>query len=113
VVVGYAVYARTDKQKQELLQTFESDPMQYKKVELPRMETVNKNFIVYRWVEIGLAGVALVLIMVNRDNFENFWIGFGIGLLMQSLLMLAADYFAEKRAVEYTNGVIALDVRQF
>jgi hypothetical protein len=68
------------------------------------MEKVMRNFVAIRYVEIGLALIGLLLIVFNRD--VNFWKGFGAGLLAQAVLMLLADYFAERRGAEYLKQLL-------
>jgi hypothetical protein len=106
-VVGYTVYARTDKQKAEVAYNTGMEPVSYvKQQELPRMRTVMKNFVIYRWVEIAFIITGLLLIFLFRSNPDRaFWYGFGVALAIQAALMLGADYFAEKRGEVYTNNL--------
>ena len=69
--------------------------------EIPRMETVMKNFAVYRWIEIALATVGIILILTQFLGSMSQ--GIGTGLFIQSLLMLVADYFAMKRGQQYLD----------
>ena len=103
-VVGYTVYARTDKQKADVAYNIGMEPAAYvKQTEMPRMKTVMKNFIIYRWVEIILIITGLILIFLYRSNPDKtFWYGFGLALAIQAVIMLGADYFAEKRGKVYT-----------
>ena len=105
MVVGYSVYSRTDKQKADIAYNIGMEPVNYvKQTELPRMKTVMKNFVIYRWVEIAFIITGLVLIFLFRSNpGKSFWYGFGIALAIQALIMLGADYFAEQRGKVYTN----------
>jgi K+ transporter len=103
--VGYNIYTRTDKQKSNIAYNIGVDPVSYtKQVELPRMKTVMKNFVIYRWVEIVLIITGLVLIFLFRSNPDKtFWYGLGITLTIQATIMLGADYFAEQRGGVYTK----------
>jgi membrane-associated phospholipid phosphatase len=103
-IVGYTVHARSDDQRIANVYAFDMNPGKLKNEELPRMKTVNRNFVIYRWVEITLALTGIALIFFYKDNTEkNFWFGLGITLTIQSVLMLGADYFAEKRAKIFTQ----------
>lgn len=105
-VVGYTVYKRSDADRVRVVYAYDMNPLEIKQKEIPRMETVNKNFVIYRWVEIVLAVVGLGLIFYFKSNLANvFWFGFGIALFAQSIIMLGADYFAEQRALTYTKGL--------
>lgn len=103
MIVGYTVYARTDKQKAGIAYNIGMEPVSFvKHTELPRMKTVMKNFVIYRWVEITFIITGLVLIFLFRtDPAKTFWYGLGIALALQAVIMLTADYFAEKRGKVY------------
>ncbi|HMI78676.1 MAG TPA: hypothetical protein VK484_07775 [Ferruginibacter sp.] len=103
VVVGYTVYARSDKQAKDIAYNMGLETVTYaKQVELPRMEKVMNNFIIYRWVEIAFILAGIVLIFLYRSNpGKAFWYGLGITLAIQATLMLTADHFAEKRGAVY------------
>jgi hypothetical protein len=105
IVVGYTVYSRTDKQKKDIAYNIGIEPVSFvKQTELPRMEKVMTNFIIYRWVEIAFIITGLVLIFIFKSNPDkSFWYGLGMALAIQAALMLCADYFAEKRGKVYTE----------
>jgi hypothetical protein len=104
-IVGYSVYSRTDKQKVDIAYNIGMEPVAYvKQTEQPRMKTVMKNFVIYRWVEIAFIFTGLVLIFLFRSNPDkSFWYGFGVALVIQAVIMLGADYFAEKRGKLYNT----------
>ena len=113
IIVGYTVYSRSDEQRIDIVYSLDMNPDQLTKVELPRMEVVNKNFVIYRWVEIALALVGMGLYVYFRENaIQEFWKGFGFALFLQAILMLGADYFAEKRAHEYTSALSSFSVKK-
>ena len=105
MVIGYSVYSRTDKQKTNIAYNIGIEPVNYvKQTELPRMKIVMKNFVIYRWVEIAFIITGLILIFLFRLNTDKtFWYGFGVALAIQAVIMLSADYFAEKRGKVYTS----------
>ena len=110
-IVGYTVYARSDRQRMDIAYNIGVEPISFTKTtELPRMEMVMKNFAIYRYVEIllALAGLGLFLYFRN-DETKMLWKGLGLALAIQALLMLGADYFAEKRGDVYSkelNGLL-------
>lgn len=109
IVVGYSVYARSDKQRSDMVYAFDMNPDKLKNEELPRMQTVNKNFIIYRWTEIVLIVAGALFVFLYKENTgKQFWFGLGLALAIQATIMLAADYFAERRAVDYTKGIETL-----
>lgn len=106
IVAGYTVYSRSDSDRTRNVYAYDMNPGELKAKELPRMQMVSKNFMIYRYVEIALALTGLALIFIFKGNTEkSFWVGVGLTLAIQSLIMLSADYFAEKRAHAYTNGI--------
>jgi drug/metabolite transporter (DMT)-like permease len=105
-IVGYTVYTRTDADRISNVYAYGMDPSALKNKELPRMKKVMKNFVLYRWAEIGLAIIGVGLFYYFKNNAgKEFWKGFGFALAMMALLALAADYFAEKRGKIYIEGI--------
>lgn len=106
LTVGYSVYKRSDDDRKRNTYAYDLNPADLKNKEIPRMEKVNRNFVIYRWIEILLILAGLVLIFLYRNNTErSFLFGIGIGLAIQAAIMLGADYFAEARAKVYTKGL--------
>lgn len=105
-VVGYTVYARSDKDRKRNVYAYGMNPGDIKDKEIPRMEKVMKNFMIYRYAEIALLilGVGLFYYF-NNNEAQVFWKGVGLTLAIMALLALSADYFAEKRGREYLNGL--------
>lgn len=99
LAVGGAVYFRSDAQAAALREQLAGAPAAYKAAELPRMEKVAVNFTIYKWIEISLLalGIAMTLAFRRREQL----LGAGIGLILQSALMLGLDLFAERRAETY------------
>lgn len=90
----------------ELQARFQQAPAEFKAEETQRMDVVVKNFKIYKWIEIVLlaTGIALVLALRGKD----LWYAVGIGLIIQSSLMLVLDLFAEKRADDYLRFISGL-----
>ena len=104
--VGYTVYKRSDEDRIRNVYALTMNPGELKEKELPRMEVVMKNFVLYRYVEIGLALLGIVLFIYFKNNTtQSFWKGFGAGLVIMAMLALTADYFAEKRGHIYLDGI--------
>jgi hypothetical protein len=101
VVVGGTVYLRAPKDITRVTQQLNTEPGKLETEELPRMAKVNEKFTLYRYIEIALLIVGVLCIYSFKR--DNFWFGLGIGLTIQSLLMLGADFLAERRATEYTE----------
>ncbi len=99
--VGGAVFIRSPKDIVRVEKMVSTNQNAIATEEIPRMETVMKNFTIYRWVEMALAAVGLILILTQASGSTSK--GIGTGLFIQSLLMLGADYFAEKRGHIYLD----------
>ena len=101
-IVGFTVCKRSDEDRKRNVYALGINPGELKQKELPRMEVVMKNLVLYRYVEIALAllGIAL-LFYFNSKEAQLFWKGLGMALAIMALLALTADYFAEKRGNIY------------
>ena len=104
-IVGYTVYARSDNQRMDVAYNIGVETTAFtKQTELPRMEKVMKSFVIYRYLEMMLTLIGLGLFLYFRnDETKMFWKGLGLTLAIQALLMLGADYFAERRGTVYTS----------
>ncbi|HVG61125.1 MAG TPA: hypothetical protein VNA24_21370 [Hyalangium sp.] len=105
LVVGGSVWWRTEEQKAQLRTLILSDPSRYVSEESARMKQVNDNFVIYRWTEISLLGAGAATAGAGYALDKDFVTGLGVGLAFQSAVMLALDYFAEKRGNEYASQV--------
>jgi 4-amino-4-deoxy-L-arabinose transferase-like glycosyltransferase len=106
LVVGGTVYFRSDDQLASLAHQFETSPAEFKKVESGRMQVVIKNFTTYKWIEVALLTIGVLLILL----FQRYDLaaGIGAGLVLQSAFMLCLDMFAEARGREYLEAILAL-----
>ena len=106
LIVGGAVYLRTDTQAAALQAQQASDPAAFQRDETKRMLAVVANFELYKRIEIGLLTAGLALAAVTRRR-SDFWLGFGLALALQSAIMLGLDLFAQARADVYLAAVRA------
>ena len=106
VLVGTIVVYRVPKDISRVEQYFRSEPQKIKTEELPRMEKVQKNFEIYKWVEILLIITGFVLFFIFYNSPQTFWKGVGLGLLIQAAVMLSLDLVAKKRADTYMNTLL-------
>lgn len=107
VFVGTIVACRAPKDISRVEQFLNSDPQKIKTEELPRMEKVLKSFGIYKWIEILLIITGMVLFFLFYNSPQTFWKGLGLGLLMQSTLMLSLDLVAKKRADTYKISLLS------
>ncbi|MBS1492780.1 MAG: hypothetical protein JST55_04700 [Bacteroidetes bacterium] len=101
ITVGMNVYFRSPKDIVRVESYLTNDKSKITDTEIPRMNTVMKNFVIYRYIEILLLIAGLVLFFMFSQNI--FIKGIGAGLAVQSSLMLMLDFFAEKRGAEYLS----------
>lgn len=106
LTVGITVYFRSPKEIVMVENIVKNEPIKIQTEEIPRMEVVMKNFIIYRYLEIVLIILGLSLFVFFP--IQTFWKGIGIGLFIQASLMLSLDYFAEKRGKDYLKQLTTL-----
>lgn len=107
LTVGTSVYFRSPKDIVRVNHLVSNQRDLIQKEEIPRMETVMKNFVLYRWIEIALIAVGLILFFAIPD--KTIWKGIGLGLAIQAAFMLLLDFFAESRGkiyIDYLQNLI-------
>jgi len=99
LVVGATVWWRSPQDLQRVQTWVQQAPERLRREEIPRMQAVMRNFVLYRWVELAvlLAGVLLLVLAAPGSG----WRGAGLGMAVQGGLMLLLDYFAEQRGHAY------------
>ena len=102
LTVGTTVYVRTPSQVAALKTQYAQDQSAFRAGEIPRMKTVMDNFSTYKIIEVAfiLIGLALTLFVSHP-----FWLGIGMGMLVQGALMLPADITAMQRGAIYQAAV--------
>jgi hypothetical protein len=99
IVIGTTIYTRSPKDMETAKVIVQKEPQKIETQELPRMEIVMKNFVRYRYFEITMMALG-ILLMFALSNY-NFWKGLGLGLFIQCAILLSLDFFAEKRGHSY------------
>ena len=103
-VAGYSVYQRSDDQRINQVYAYDMNPGRLKIQELARMGKVNRNFNIYRRIEVGALAAGILLILIFRNNpSKYFWVGLGIALSIMAVELFTADFIAAKRALVYTG----------
>ena len=100
--VGGSVYLRTPAQLAALQAQHMQEPARFKADETARMTTVMTNFRTYKIIE---AAFILIGLAVTLTVSQPFWLGIGMGMLIQGALMLPADITAENRGAIYQTAV--------
>jgi hypothetical protein len=106
IVVGASVYLRTDTQQSTLSVQLKANPAVLKVEETSRMQTVLKNFSIYKTVEMVLLifGVGMIAFLQRHDMAA----GIGVGLVLQAAFTLTLDIFAETRGADYLSAIGAI-----
>ena len=107
IIVGISLIYRSPKDIIRVENYIKNEQIKIKTEEIPRMEKVMKNFVVYRYVEIALIFIGAILYFAFANS--DFWRGLGLALLIQASIVLTLDYFAERRGfiyLEYLNSII-------
>lgn len=99
ITVGGSVYVRSPKDILRVNDMLNTDHERIAEEEIPRMEVVMRNFVWYRWIEIILLAGGLLLYFYMQPL--SLWKGLGLGLAIQSAMMLLLDLFAENRGKTY------------
>ncbi len=108
VAVGANIYLRTDAQLAALQAQLEQAPDVFKAEETARMRVVNRNFDLYKRLEIGLLLIGVACAAFGAARNLGLLAGVGTGMVVQGGLMLVLDFFAEARADFYTAALLAL-----
>lgn len=98
-VVGYTIVTRSPKDISRVEIYIRKEPQCIRTIEIPRMQKVLNNFIVFRYVEITL--IILGVILMYSSMNDTFWRGVGLGLFIQASIVLCLDFFAERRGHIY------------
>jgi len=99
IMVGATVARRSDLQAEDLEKLFAESPADFRKLEGQRMKAVMRSFARIKWVEVAFIVLGLAIVLLNQE--ANFTKGLGVGLLVQGVIMLVFDYFAENRGRAY------------
>jgi hypothetical protein len=101
IIVGVTIINRSPKDI-ERVQGYSSHKIEMiEKVEIPRMEKVMNNFVIFRYAEISLMIVGIIIMYAFRQNL--LLNGIGLGLFIESSIVLILDFFAERRGEIYLN----------
>jgi len=106
LLVGWVSYTRDKQRFVDMLDTIQQNPADFVKQERQRMLRVIHNYDLYRWTGIilCLTGIGMsALSLLAKDT--SFWAGLGIGLFVQSAILLLLDLIAEKRAGRYVAWI--------
>jgi hypothetical protein len=98
LLVGITVFLRSPKDTERVQNFAVLEPQRILTEEIPRMEAVSKSFFYLRYAELALIAAGILMMYLLPGQFMR---GIGLGLFIQASALLAADYFAERRAEHY------------
>ena len=99
LAIGISIYFRSPKDMIRVNQFIQTEIVKIQSEEIPRMETVLNNFVIYRWIEIGFVLVGIAMFLYFQPT--TLWRGVGLGLSIQASLLLLLDFIAESRGKIY------------
>jgi hypothetical protein len=108
IFIGTTIFIRSPKDNMRVENILKNEPQKIQSEEIPRMEKVMKNFVYYRYFEISLILLGVIL-MFSLPNY-GFWKGFGLGLFIQCAVLLSLDFFAEKRGHTYSEYLQTIEI---
>jgi len=106
IIVGYTIVTRSPKDIVRVENILQNNKQHIQTEEIPRMEKVLQNFVVFRYIEIAL--IILGILLMYATPAASFWKGLGLGLFMQASIVLTLDFFAESRGkmyIEYLQNI--------
>ncbi len=106
IVVGATIYLRSDIDTVRVNHYIERDQKSITDDEIPRMTLLIRDLLLYRQVEIVVSVLGLILFV--SFSTKDITSGIGLGLAIQSSVMLFWDIMSEKRASEYLKYLNSL-----
>jgi hypothetical protein len=101
VIVGFTIVTRSENDMIRAEKLVQDEPQKIKTEEIPRMEVVLRNFVIYRYVEIAL--IILGIVLMYSTPIDTFWQGIGLGFFIKAGVVLGLDFFAERRGQFYLD----------
>lgn len=108
IVIGTTIFIRSPKDNVQVENILKNEPQKIQSQEIPRMEKVMQNFVLYRYFEIAMIVLGVIL-MFTLTNY-GFWKGFGLGIFIQCAVLLSLDFFAEKRGHFYMRHLQTIEI---
>ncbi len=107
LVGGGTIFLRTPGQRERLVGQLGASPAAYRSGETARMTRVQRRFVLYKRIEIGLLAAGLAFASI--DAYGRTLYAIGMGLILEAGLMLALDLRAERRGERYLEMVKSLE----
>src|SRR5690349_1793123 len=105
MITGASILLRTPGWVERFDDQLDTDPATYRSEELTRMDRINFQYELVRWVEIGLFAAGAGLLTYGLVADDQRFTGAGIGLMAQILITFLTDLWATARADAYTEAL--------
>jgi hypothetical protein len=100
-IVGGTIFFRTDAQVAALKQTYQQDSRRFFAEEQIRMHKVNRNWAIYKIIELAIILAAVILLFVAYR--QDFWVGFAIAALLMASALIVLDVIGERNSRWYAE----------
>lgn len=105
MIVGVTIYQRSPQDTARVQQMVQSSPKQLQSEEVPRMQTVIRNFKIYLGVELALLILSIAVMALSTP--AGFMRGAAIGLAIQAVFTAVLDLAATRRGDVYLKWLLS------
>ncbi len=106
LATGGFMYFKSDKKSKDLEKELDTSPSSFREQELSRMENIAYWNRMFTYADYAMIGGGLWAYLAGMNNDKKYMVGLGTGLVIQGLVSLALDYFANERADGYREKLI-------
>lgn len=104
ISVGITYWWRSPDDLQRVQHLVAQEPERIAREEVPRVQAVLKSYAISLRIEIAVLGAGLALLILSPHG--SAWQGAGMGLALQTGLVLLLDGLAERRAQAYLGWLL-------
>ena len=105
MIVGITIYQRSPADTARVQQMVQSAPQQIKSEEVPRMQTVIRNFKIYLGVELSLLVLSILVLLLSSPG--TLIRGAAMGLAIQAVFTAVLDLAATRRGDAYLTWLLS------
>jgi hypothetical protein len=105
MIVGVTIYQRSPQDTARVQKMVQSAPEQIQSEEVPRMQTVIRNFKIYLGVELALLILSIAVMALSAQ--AGFMRGAAVGLAIQAVFTAALDLAATRRGDAYLKWLLS------
>ena len=100
-IVGGTIFFRTDAQVAALKQTYHEDAGRFFTEERARMHKVNRNWAIFKIIELVIILVAVILLFLAYRR--DFWAGLAMAALLMASALMVLDVIGERNGRWYAE----------